>query len=627
MTTENELELSEKEVLEQKAVEALALEVSEAIAESEPVADYSTFTKKDFVDLLEKQLAHIKADGVAPSEFRKVDNVLKEIKPVFDQNHSAEVALAKADYIAENGSDEGFEFKSDELTQQFEQLYKQLRDEKSKFFQGLDKAKEKNFAVKTELINRLREVVEAEESNSGTNDKGNLAALRQIQEEWKAAGNIPSPHNSALWQAYHALVDRFYSNRNIYFELLDLDRKKNLAHKIELCEKAEKIAASLETQALTGKALDEVAALFEEYKQVGPASRDVQEALWQRFKVALDVIYGKRREQLEQNKKQSEDNYKAKASIAELVVPFTTFQSTSINEWNERTKALLAIQDQWNTTTGAMPREAGRELSKAFWDNVKTFFRNKGEFFRQLEAKREENLKAKTALCEQIEALVESGEDSQEATNKVIQAQKDWKTIGHVPEKFKDSIFERFKKACDAYFDRKRNKNQEVERQYNDNLAQKVALCEAIEKTAAAGEADVTKLAEFKAQWATIGFVPRKDMQSIQKRYISAINSFVGAMGKLSAREKEQLVLENEVSMVKDDTSSVKELQRKEGDIRRRVQTIENDIALWRNNIEFFARSKTTEKLRADFEKKIEKAERDLEHLKHQLKIIRKAEG
>ncbi len=609
----------------QELVEALIIDVPEEIIEHE-ATDYSAFTKQDFVALLEKQVEVAKSENVLPSDFRKIDAILKDVKPVFDQNKNAERALAKAQFVAENGSEEGFEFKNDDLTQQFEQLYKQLRSEKNNYFQNLDKAKDKNFSVKTELINRLRAVVEAEEGGS-ISDKDNFAEFKRIQDEWKAAGNMASPHNGALWQAFHALNDRFYSNRNIYFELLDLDRKKNLSHKIELCEKAEKIVASLETEPLTGKILDEATSLFEEYKQVGPATRETQEALWQRFKVALDTIYSKRREQLEQNKQASAENYKLKASIAELVLPFMTFQSDSINEWNERTKALLAIQDQWNAVKGTMPREEGRDLSKAFWDNIKTFFRNKGEFFRQLEAKREENLKTKTSLCEQIESLVENGEDSQEATNRVIQAQKEWKNIGHVPEKFKDTIFDRFKKACDAYFDRKRNKNQEVERQYEENLAKKIALCVSIENDAQTGEADVSKLSQYKAQWATVGFVPRKDMQSIQKRYITAINQFVGAMGKLSAKEKEQLVLENEVSMVKDDSTSLKDLQRKEGDIRRRIQTVENDIALWKNNIEFFARSKTTEKLRADFEKKIERAERDLEHMKQQVRIIRKAEG
>ena len=127
-----------------------------------------------------------------------------------------------------------------------------------------------------------------------------------------------------------------------------------------------------------------------------------------------------------------------------------------------------------------------------------------------------------------------------------------------------------------------------------------------------------------KEEWAKIGFVPRKEMQSIQKRYIAAINDYVSAIGELSNKEKEQVVLESEVEMVKEGDSS-RNLYRKESDIRRKVSQLENDIALWQNNIEFFAKSKTADKVKAQFEEKINKASEQLEDLKHQLTIIQEA--
>lgn len=621
----DEREITEKAELDIQAVETLELEV----AEEQESADYSHFTKQDFVELLEKQLASLKATQPTPADFRRTEGILKEVKPLFDHLRATERSEALQKYTAENESDEGFEFKPEAISLQFEQLYRQVRDEKNAYFRGLEKSKEKNFGVKTELIDRLRKVVESEEGNTTGADKSNLAELRKIQDEWKAAGNITSPHNGALWSAYHALVDRFYSNRSIYYELLELDRKKNLAHKIDLCTKAEKLVASLENTPMTGVILDEANTLFEEYKQVGPAPREAQEALWQRFKVALDTLYGKRREQLLGEKQNAEENYRLKAEVMDLVLPFTTFQSSSINEWNDRTKALLALQDQWNNLKGTMPREKGRELSKNFWANVKVFFQHKNDFFRALEAKRDENLKAKRALIGEVKAILEAGEDSAETTNKIIQLQKDWKNVGHVPEKFKDTIYDEFKKVCDDYFGRKRNKNLETEKNFEDNLAKKTQLCDTIETEAKAGAGSLERLNELKALWTSIGFVPKKDMQGIQKRYIAAINQYVGAMGKLSAKEKQQIVLQSEVALIKEDRGggSTKDLYRKEGDLRRKITEVENDIALWKNNIEFFARSKSTEKLRADFEKKIQKAESDLQQLKHQMKIIREAEA
>lgn len=601
-------------------------ENTEAETTEVQTVDYSTFQKNDFVELLSKILADVK-EQPSVAAFRKSEDVLKEVRPLFEQFKTAERAEALAKFKeANDGSEDGFEFKFDETIEKFDKLFKALKEERAKYFNQIEKERDKNFSQKTELLNRLRAIVEGEDNTDPAQIKAGFAEFKKIQDEWKSAGNINSPHNNTLWQTYHALVDRFYSNRSIYFELLELDRKRNLQQKIELCTKIERIAESAKTETVTGKVLDEAVAAFEEYKHIGPAPKEENELIWTRVKEALDVIYGKRREQLEAQKAESEQVYTLKSSIAELVETFANFSTESISEWNERTKALLALQDQWNNVKGFMPKEKGKELSDKFWGNIKTFFKNKGEFFRQLEGKREENLKAKIAIIEQVEALLTSGDDSQDATNSVIQLQKAFREVGHVPEKDKDNIYERFKKACDGFFDAKRAKNQTIEKEFEANLTKKVALCEQIEAEAVEG-AETTKLAEFKAQWASIGFVPKKDMQAIGKRYIAAINKYVSAMGKLSGKEREQLALQTEVDILKSRGDfSPKELNKKENDIRRKIQQVENDISLYKNNLEFFAKSKNADKLRVDVEAKIKKAEQDLAHFKHQLKVIREAE-
>lgn len=616
-----------QEEIEATSAQVLELaDTTDADTTEAQTVDYSTFQKKDFVELLTKLLADVKEQPSVGS-FRKSEDVLKEVRPLFEQIKSAERSQALTKFKEANeGSEEGFEFKFDELVEQFDKLFKALKEERSKYFNSIEKERDKNFSLKTELLNRLRAIVEGEDNSDPVHIKAGFSEFKKIQDEWKAAGNINSPHNNTLWQTYHALVDRFYSNRSIYFELLELDRKRNLQQKIELCSKIEKIAEAAKTEIVTGKILDEAVAAFEEYKHIGPAPKEENELIWQRVKDALDIIYGKRREQLETQKAESEQVFALKASIAELVETFASFSTESIAEWNERTKALLALQDQWNNVKGFMPKEKGKELSDKFWGNIKLFFKNKGEFFRQLEGKREENLKAKLAIIEQVETLLSSGEDSQDATNEVIQLQKAFREIGHVPEKDKDAIYERFKKACDGFFDAKRAKNQNIEKEFEVNLAKKVALCEQIEAEAVEG-AETAKLAEFKALWAGIGFVPKKDMQAIGKRYITAINKYVSAMGKLSGKEREQLALQTEVDILKSRGDfSPKDLGRKENDIRRKIQQVENDIALYKNNLEFFAKSKNADKLRLDVEAKIKKAEQELAHFKHQLKVIREAD-
>ena len=400
------------------------------------------------------------------------------------------------------------------------------------------------------------------------------------------------------------------------------------------------------------------------------------------MKAALDVLYDKRRGQTNEQRKESAQLYEEKSGIYEDLIPLTSFASNSINDWNDKTKAVMALQDRWNAIKGPMPREEGKELSKKFWAALKTFFHNKGEFFKQLESKREENLRAKTELCEQVETILASNEESPEVTQTVIELQRQWKNIGQVPEKQKNSIFDRFKAACDAFFNKKRLKNQDTEREFENNLTLKIALIERIE-AAAKENADLSQLNDFKAEWSAVGFVPKKDMQSTQKRYIDAVNALVGSTGKIPAKDKERIMLQSEAEATRpglarpgqsrsgggrpeggrSDRSGASRsggsrdrgdrnrdgdynrggdrdynrggdrdynrgggdagnvVNKREGDLRRRITAIENDIATYRNNIEFFARSKNADKLRAEIDVKIADAEKQIDELKHQLKV------
>ncbi len=650
-----------------------------------PLADYSQYSKQDLVALLDQTLAGLNVEPVTPALFRQADDVIKQSKPVMDQLKRAERQAALAKYTEETGAEEGFQFRTDDLALRYEDIYKQIRAQKNTYFQSLDKAKDSNFSAKTDLLRRLRELVESDESNAG-DAKTSWNSFKAIQDEWKAAGNINSPHNATLWATYHALVDRYYSNRNIYFELKELDRKKNTAQKTEVIEKVEAMVLAYAEKDVTRQTIDEANVLFDEYKHIGPAPKAEQEVLWQRMKTALDVLYDKRRGRTEETRKESSQLYEEKSAIYEELLPLTSFTSTGINDWNDKTKAVMALQDRWNAVKGPMPRDEGKDLSKKFWAALKTFFANKGEFFRQLEAKREENLKAKIELCEQVEAILVAGEDSGDTTQRVIELQKEWKNLGQVPEKQKNTIFDRFKAACDAFFDKKRNRSQDTDREFDANLTKKEALIVRIE-TAATQNADLAQLNDYKAEWTAIGFVPKKDKERIQKSYIAAINALVRANGTMSGTEKDRLMQDNEAEVSRfgspradrgprpdrgpreggtsgdrgprpggggegganrgprpdrgpregggfrggrdggrdggsrDGGDYAAYRRSSEGggsDARRRISTLENDIATYQNNIEFFARSKNADQLRADIEKKIADARKQIEQLRGQ---------
>ncbi len=626
------VESNTQDDLTQKTIDTLEIDLNEALEEEheEEVSDvdYSQLSKEQLVKLLENELASLSGDGLKPAALKKAETLVRDIRPVIDQIKSKSKEAALKAFVDDTGSEDGFEFKYDSDTQRIDAISREIRGVKNAYYQSLDKEKDKNFNVKTALLQRLRTLLEEEgvRETDASGMKSSWEEFKKIQEEWKGAGNISSPHNGTLWATYNALIDRYFSNRNIYFELKELDRRRNAELKAELCEKVEELAKSLESRPMTKEILNDATHIFEDYKHLGPAPKEDQEKLWQRFKAAMDILYDAQRGQFAEQKKSMQENYDQKLKIYELIVPFTAYSSGSIKEWNAKTKEIMAFQDQWVALKGIMPRDEGKELSKKFWATLKTFFNNKGEFFRQLESKREQNLGLKNQLCEEAEAILATGEDTPANTNKIIDLQKRWKGIGQVPEKYKDTIYDRFKKACDDYFNQKRAKNKEVETGFEENLKQKVELIERIELAASGkGESSLNLLSAFKSEWSSIGFVPKKDMQAIQKRYINAINTYVSAIGQLSTKEKEQAVLESEVELVRDGGDGGRNLFRKENDIKRKISQLENDISLWQNNIEFFAKSKTSDRLKAEFERKISSAQDQLNDMKHQLSIIQEA--
>ncbi len=595
--------------------EMLAKEVEAPAPEKEvsyPLFDFAVATKENFQAYFGK-IKDIVSEHAHPGTYKKVDEITKEVKEAWSQLKQAEKQAAIEAFKAANeDSEEGFDFK-DEAIHAVDQLINHIRTEKQAFFQGLEKAREKALEGKTRLINELRDLVDKDDNSDPAHVNASFKAFKKIQEEWKSLGSVQGPMNQTLWQSYHALVDRFYSNRSIFYELLELDRKKNLQAKEVIAAKLEKLAAAVSNATNLPALLKEAEELFNEYKHIGPAQREENEAMWQRVKKSLDVLFEQKRQIADANKAVFEENLKIKKELAGLMNGYASFQSTSISEWNQASKAVLALQEQWGKLKGGLPREGGKEVSHQFWADLKTFFKHKSDFFGKIDAERKANLAAKQALIEQVEGIVAVGTETPEITQTVIELQKKWKEIGHVPEKQKDSIYTKFKAACDAYFNLKRSASKGAkDAEMDANLAAKQAIL--VEMNAMLKDASLlARLGEVKASWDAIGFVPKKNVKDLQDAFRKTWNALIDLA---RTQPKEQLAAWGfELKSLKTE-SDQSESAAPSADTRKKIQALENDIAVLTNNLEFFAKSKNSEKLRAEVEKKIAAAEKELEKLK-----------
>ena len=565
--------------------------------------DYSIFSKSQLVALVK--------DLAKENNFKKVDNQLKEIKPVYDDIREKEKAAALEKFTATGGSTDGFEYKGDDLDNAFDANLKVIRDRRTQFFRQQEEQKNENLRRKQDLIEKLRVLVD---SPDNTNQ---FEAFKEFQKEWRSIGPIPGTQAKTLWANYHALVDRFYDNQSIYFELKELDRKKNLEAKVELCVRAERLA---EVEIIKD-AIRELNELHQEFKHIGPVPAEEKEAIWQRFKGASDAVYARRDAYLQTLQHELQQNLELKIKYGEEAQAYANFQSDRIKEWNEKTREILELQKKWEAV-GGLPRAKAKDVNKRFWSAFKSFFNNKNIFFKKLDEEREQNLQLKNDLVRQAFELKES-QDWDNTSNDLKALQQKWKDVGPVPEKFREKVFKEFKEACDYFFAQKRGQMGKVEQEQIDNLNLKTAICDELERNAAEGTASAELLRDLQDRYNTVGFVPRKDISNIKNRYHSTVEKFVAAIPDLTDDEKSRLMLENQLSDLKKDPMADRKIYQKEQAIRKKITKAENDIALWKNNLEFFGRSQNADKVRDEFNEKIKAATEHLKELKQQLRLLR----
>jgi hypothetical protein len=565
--------------------------------------DYSHHTKAQFADLIK--------DLAKDVNFKKVDNILREIKPLYDDIRDKERAEALLKFTAGGGTEEDFDYKGDDNDNVFDANFKLIRDRRAQYFKQQEEQKVDNLQKKQEILEKLRVLSDSQD----TSDQ--FDSFKTLQREWKAIGAVPGPQAKTLWANYHALLDRFYDNQSIYFELKELDRRKNLEAKIELCVRAEKLA----DVEIIKDAIRELNELHHEFKHLGPVPKEDKEAVWQRFKAASDAVYAKRDAYLQNLQQELQVNLGGKASLSDEVQQFIDFNSDRIKEWNQKTKEILELQKRWEVI-GGLPRAKAKEVNKKFWSAFKTFFNNKNAFFKKLDEEREQNLQLKNDLVKKALELKESN-DWERTSNELKNLQQKWKDVGPVPEKFREKVFKEFKDACDHFFEQRRTQHGKVESEQAENLRLKEDVCSDLEAHASAHTGTEDILLELQAKFNSIGFVPKKDINAIRTRYHEAVERFINSIPGITEDEKGKITLENQLNELRSDPMAERKIFQKEQVIRKKISKVENDIALWKNNLEFFGRSKNADKFKDEFNDKIREASDHLKQLKEQLKLLK----
>lgn len=624
---------TEKEVSSEKDVEKGTDEVTISKAErneiAELIASNQTVMRSDSDDedddedeeddksqiesLNKLQLVEMLEEAVQELDVTQIKSKVAAIKVQFLKLNKEDIEREYEQFLAEGGEKEAYEHADDPLEVRFKAAFNQYKENKAHYNEQLEKQKQINFQEKLTILEELKQLIASEETLKKTYDE-----FKVLQDKWRDIGPVPAGEINNLWNNYHFLVEKFFDKVKINRELRDLDMKKNLEAKIELCEKAEELL--LEKSVV--KSFKLLQQYHDEWKEIGPVPQDKKDEIWDRFKNATDQINQRRREHYAQLQEELEQNYEAKIALCENIEDLITNTPESIGQWQNMTKQVSELFNVWKSI-GQAPKKLNDEIWKRFKGSMDSFFNAKKEYFGKLKEQQLENYNLKLDLCAQAESMQDSSE-WRNTTNALIKLQEDWKKIGPVPRKHSDKIWKRFRAACDKFFKRKSEFFSNIRENESENLEKKRALIKQIISFEIQKEKskNLDALKSLQRQWMEIGHVPIKLKDQLQAEYRKALDSLFEKM-KVSEAEMTTVEYEGMVESMKDRPEGRDHIRRERNNLNSRISKLREEILLWENNIGFFANSKQADIMKAEYEKKIKRAKNDLKIMEAKLRVLR----
>jgi len=568
------------------------------------IINLGLLSKADLVKMLEETLQNSALDEIRRD--------VEAIKVNFYKKHRSEIEMKRKKFVEDGGEAEGFEVPNDPLEEKLSGLLRKYRDLRLEFNRNQDDAKVDNLRMRQEIIEEIKELINSEESINKT-----FQEFRDLQNRWREIGAIPQQNVNDLWETYHHHVEKFYDYIKINKELRDLDLKKNLENKIQLCEKAELLL--LEPNVVNAFANLQI--YHEHWREIGPVPKEKRTEIWERFKEATSKINKKHQHFYQDLKDSQKKNLDSKILLSEKAEEIANESIDNHKDWVRRTNDILELQKVWKTI-GFAPKKDNNRIYSRFRAACDKFFDRKRSFYAQNLHEQDTNLQLKLDLCLQAEAMKESN-DWKKTTDDFILLQRKWKGVGPAPRKFSEQIWKRFRTACDSFFARKTEYFSTIDNTFEKNLEAKEALIKEIQNFKKTGNSntDLEKLQAFQRNWTEIGFVPYDKKDELQQRYRDAINIQFDSL-EVDEFRKSLLKFRNRIEAIMQKPNPEAKLRFERDKYMVKLQQLRTDIGVWENNIGFFANSASAEAMLKDFEVKIKEAKENIHLLEEKITII-----
>ncbi|MDR2292033.1 MAG: DUF349 domain-containing protein, partial [Prevotellaceae bacterium] len=543
----------------------------------------------------------------------KIRKDVDDIKKSFYKILSQEQYVYKQEYLAKGNDIETYIAPIDKDEIEFKSLFNSYKIKRNIYLKSLESNKEDNYKIKLKLIDELKILIDKKDNINRT-----FQEFKELQRKWHETGPIPQAYMKDLWDTYNHHVENFYDYLKINKELRDMDFKKNLEAKIQLCEKAEELL--LEPSVVN--AFRKLQKYHEQWREIGPVANELKEQIWERFKEATAKINKKHQEFFENQKETHEQNFKAKIVLCEKIEELLATEIKTNKDWNKASKTLVEMQKAWKSIGFASKKDNGK-IYLRFRKACDEFFNRKRKFYGEFKKTMEENLRLKLNLCEQAEELSKST-DWKKTTEQFVKLQKEWRETGIVPRKVSAEVWKRFRTACDIFFINRNSIQKEQDSRYKENLKAKETIITEIKEYTPNDNVvkNLDAIKEFQRRWAAIGYVPIKDKSRVQIEYRNALDNLFNVLN-ISEKDRKIVKFRTRLENVQQaNKGQMKNLRNERDKLLGQIRQIEADIALWENNIGFFAKSKNADTVVSEVKRKIEKSKEEVIILEEKIKLL-----
>ena len=566
--------------------------------------DTSKKTYKSKEEIL-RRATEIVAENETPDK-EEIDN----LKTTFYKLHIAERDAEQKAYLENGGDPEAYQVSPDPIEEAFKAQMGVIKERRAKLFLEQEQEKQENLQKKTEIIEKIKAMATSpDEANKS------YQAFKDLQQQWKEIKAVPADKANELWRNYQLYVEQFYDLLKLNNEAREYDFKKNLELKEKLCENAERLADEKDIIS----AFHQLQELHQEYREIGPVSKELREQIWARFKAASTVINKRHQQHFEEMRANEEENLEKKTALCEKVENIVAAENKGAADWEKRTKEIIDIQAEWKTI-GFAPQKMNVKIFERFRTACDVFFSRKADFFKAMKEKYAQNAEKKKELVEKARQLSNST-DWKSTADKLIALQKEWKTIGMVPRKLGDKLWNDFITACNHFFEARNAAHAGTRGEERENLSKKKAVIAKLKEmmgTTPDNAAETIK--QLIEEYNAIGHVPFNEKDKIYAQFHDTLDKLYKELNISVASQKLDDFKSNLKNLAKKGADVV---DNERGKLMRRYEALKSEIQTYENNLGFLtAKSKKGNSLVDEMNRKVERLKDDMELVRQKIKAI-----